>query len=124
MQTILIVDSDEGLVQALSMVFAAHGFQTCVADTDWQAAELVAQEKPDIILITDDRPHINVRRFCMTMKTDPMLAHIPIMMQSRSLRAQNPAYALAVGADAVLPKYFNSAVLVSTVESMLMQARA
>lgn len=81
-QRILVVEDDPGCRALLNAVFDAHGFQVTVTDSVLGASELVERLAPDVIVLDLALPYRSGASWLAELKSDPMTAHIPVVILS------------------------------------------
>ena len=63
MAKILIVEDEKSLAQAYQTILEQHGYQTAISYDGEEALEVVAKEKPDLILLDMKMPKMNGLEF-------------------------------------------------------------
>ena len=110
---ILIVDDDEGVLDALTMILQYKGYEVNTAKN----ANLLAgikDEMPDLLLLDIWMSGIDGRDVCKQLKRQEGTKYIPVIMISAS-KDIGPS-ALASGADDFLAKPFEMNELVEKIE--------
>ena len=103
MATILIVDDEEPVRGFLAQLLAEDGYQVRLAIHGAQAIDLVAKERPDLVLSDVMMPVVNGNELCRRLKASEDARGIPvILMTSAGQKATDGA-----GADAYLAKPFD-----------------
>ena len=96
--TIVIVEAASYPTQALVDILAAAGYQTRRAPEADSLLDLLKQP-PDLVLLSmaenDDRGY----RLCQQIKTNPALAHLPIIVVGTAEALANPDQVFASGGD-------------------------
>lgn len=115
MKTILVVDDDPDIVDALELVLTDEGYNVQTA-TKYGNSLLskVEAEKPDLIILDVLLSGYDGRDICKKLKTQEHTRRIPILMFSAHPDAEDSA--LAAGADVYMPKPFDIDQLLSSVE--------
>ena len=116
--TILIVDDDTEIINYMRMLFS-HDYRliTCLdADT---ALEEMRAEEPNIVLSDVAMPGKDGYQLCQEIKQDIQLSHIPVILVTAKVTAENQVEGLNVGADAYVTKPFDPAVLSALIQSQL-----
>lgn len=90
---ILIVDDVPVNLQALESILQTRGFRVIKATNGEQALELVAQEKPDLILLDVMMPKMNGYEVCQHLKENPATSKIPVIF----LTGRNDSYSVIKG---------------------------
>ena len=116
---ILIVDSipTNRIVMRVKMLAAQFKVDTCA--NRQEAEELIAQCCPDLILMNlcdnvEDR-----HAFCKDLKTDPRTKSIAVISIGVSDTAQARFASLDAGADDVMPRPINDALMLARIRSLL-----
>ena len=116
--TILIVDDDTEIINYMRLLFS-HDYRliTCLdADT---ALEEMRAEEPNIVLSDVAMPGKDGYQLCQEIKQDIQLSHIPVILVTAKITAENQVEGLNVGADAYVTKPFEPAVLSALIQSQL-----
>ncbi len=113
-RTILFVDDME-VFRGLGRLFLAHSGRVITASSGEQALEIARREHPDIILLDLLMPGLDGDVVCRSIKNDPQLHDIPVIMLVGANSASHWGRAVRAGADDVLAKPITSVALVETV---------
>lgn len=116
-KTILLVDDDEALAEAVQMILEDEGYQVEVAHASKYIDPIVSKKAPDLILLDYRLPDENGVTIASRLRTQPSTKDIPIVMVSASYSIQKPA--MEAGANAFLPKPFAFDSLLDTIENFL-----
>ena len=116
--TILIVDDDTEIINYMRLLFSQdYRLITCLdADT---ALEEMRAEEPNIVLSDVAMPGKDGYELCQEIKQDIQLSHIPVILVTAKITAENQVEGLSVGADAYVTKPFEPAVLSALIQSQL-----
>ena len=116
--TILIVDDDTEIINYMRVLFSQdYRLITCLdADT---ALEEMRAEEPNIVLSDVAMPGKDGYQLCQEIKQDIQLSHIPVILVTAKITAENQVEGLNVGADAYVTKPFEPAVLSALIQSQL-----
>jgi DNA-binding response OmpR family regulator len=101
---IFIVDDDEGILDAVSLMLREYGYGVSATLRGEEIYEMVGRHRPDLIFLDVLLSGVDGRRICRKLKSDSKTKSIPIVMISAHPSAEN--HALMVGADAFLAKPF------------------
>jgi DNA-binding response OmpR family regulator len=113
MAKILIVDDDENILDALSLVLADEGYTIDSLTDGSKITERIRKFSPDVILLDVLLSGIDGRDICRKLKSDPKTKNIPVIMISAHPSAGRST--LESGANAFLPKPFGIDELYKTV---------
>ena len=116
--TILVVDDDTEIINYMRLLFSQdYRLITCLdADT---ALEEMRAEEPNIVLSDVAMPGKDGYELCQEIKQDIQLSHIPVILVTAKITAENQVEGLSVGADAYVTKPFEPAVLSALIQSQL-----
>ena len=116
--TLLIVDDDTEVVNYMRVLFSKdYRLITCL-DADTALEEMRAAE-PNIVVSDVAMPGKDGYQLCQEIKQDIQLCHIPVILVTAKITAENQVEGLNVGADAYVTKPFEPAVLSALIQSQL-----
>ena len=116
--TILIVDDDTEIINYMRVLFSRdYRLITCL-DADTALEEMRAAE-PNLVLSDVAMPGKDGYELCQEIKQDIQLSHIPVILVTAKITADNQVEGLNVGADAYVTKPFEPAVLSALIQSQL-----
>ena len=119
MGIILIVDDEAPIRDLLAAVLSDVGYRTVIARHGRQALELVAHERPDLIISDLMMPVLNGRLLCQRLKANPATQGIPIILMTTAGLEQ----ARGVPADAYLDKPFDLGEMEALIQVLLSHPR-
>ena len=116
---IMIVDDDEGILDALSMMLQYKGYEvsTCKNGNTILTME---QDFPDLLLLDIWMSGIDGRNVCRQLKEKLQTKKIPIIMISASKDIERSA--IESGADDFLAKPFEMNELIKKIETYIIKA--
>jgi len=116
--TVLVVDDDTEIINYMRLLFSdSYRLITCLdADT---ALEEMRAEEPNIVLSDVAMPGKDGYQLCQEIKQDIQLSHIPVILVTAKITAENQVEGLNVGADAYVTKPFDPSVLSALIQSQL-----
>ncbi len=115
---ILVVDDVPENVRLLEAVLTPHGYDVLTAGDGIAALELVATDRPDLILLDVMMPGLDGYAVCARLRAGEETAVLPVIMVTSSI-GQEKTRAIQAGADDFIPKPFNHAELLTRVRSLL-----
>ncbi|MDP9796568.1 CheY-like chemotaxis protein [Catenuloplanes nepalensis] len=121
MATIIAADDDPDLRAIVAAVLRRAGHVVSVEEDGAAALARVRRERPDVLIIDNQMPHMTGLEVRNTLRLDPETECLPIVLASGSLRAEelnNPPSPH----DYLVPKPFQSRQLLETVETALATA--
>jgi len=82
MQLILIVEDEYGAAEILQLILEAHGYRVASASNGSAALELLAGERPAVIVSDFMMPHMNGAELGAALRQNSALADIPFLFVS------------------------------------------
>jgi len=120
-QTILIVDDETSFLDILQIILQRAGYKTLVTPNGKEGLSMVYQHKPDLVVLDDMLPGISGCDICMTLKSDPSVSHIPVILYSAGPRVREREFMKHIGANATMSKPFKPKDVVQMVANCLAQ---
>ncbi|MFA6356361.1 MAG: response regulator [Candidatus Omnitrophota bacterium] len=121
-KTILIVDDEADLVKVTAFRLKSLGYNVVTGVNGQEALDLIKEKHPDLVLLDLRLPVMNGRDVCKTVKADPGLKDIPIVMFTASAE-QISVQAKEAGADGFLVKPFEQEQLIAILDKFLAGGR-
>ena len=115
---IMIVDDELHVVKYLESIFQDNGYETCAASDGKDAMDVLEAEKPDLITLDLQMPHMVGTKFYMSIRKEKEYSSIPVIVIS-GMSAPHKAIPKAV---AVLNKPFDVDELISVVKENIGEA--
>lgn len=105
---VLVVDDDPQIVELFVDVLTSDGrFDVETASTGYDAGVLTQQFKPDLVVLDYMLPDINGNVVCKTIRDNPDLNHIKILIISGMVNPAEVDRLREAGADDFIKKPFN-----------------
>lgn len=121
---ILIVDDDEMNRYTLARRLRREGYQDLTEAADGIAALALLRSRPfDLVLLDVMMPGMNGYEVLRTLKSDPVLRGIPVIMISALDAVDGAVRCIELGAEDYLPKPFNPVLLRARVGASLDKKR-
>ncbi len=114
-KTLLIIDDDQAIHDSLSEAFEAEGYEVRSAFGGKQGLRFARQYLPDIITLDLVLPDLDGWSVLNTLKSEPELKHIPVVLMSM-LKDSNLGEAL--GAVDFLTKPFDQSNVLNKIKSL------
>jgi two-component system KDP operon response regulator KdpE len=118
-KTILVVDDDPDVRQAMEIRLRANGYDTALAATALSGVAEAIREKPDLIILDLGLPGGDGFVAIERLKQIPVLAMIPIVVVSARDARVNQERALKAGANVFLQKPIENAQLLAIIRQAL-----
>lgn len=114
MKKILVVDDDEGILDALSLILEEEGYEVETTIKGQETFAKIASFQPALILLDMLLSGNDGRHICRALKADKKTKSIPIIMISAHPNAK--AGAIEAGADDFLAKPFEREELLEKIK--------
>lgn len=112
-RTVLVVDDDPSVRTLMEMVLEAEGFTVRCASGGDEALIMVAEERPDLILVDVMMPGMDGRALTRQLRDDPATRTLPVVICSALADDPDQWEAWASGANSFVPKPFDVSRLVA-----------
>jgi DNA-binding response OmpR family regulator len=118
-KSVLIADDEANISLAIQFLMKRAGYDVRVAADGEEAMEAVRQSPPDLIVLDVMMPKRDGYDVCQTIRNDPSLAGIKIVMVSAKGGPIEIEKGKALGADDYLVKPFSTQELAERVRALL-----
>ena len=119
---IVVIAAEEDFRRYLQDVLG--DMYSVVAVSDVSAAMALLQDRPDLLILDDLGTGEELSRLVRTLRSDPAMSLIPIILLSAQSSDEHRFQALASGVDDYLLKSFTTAELMARVRSQMAHAEA
>jgi putative two-component system response regulator len=118
---IMIVDDEPVNVKVVRKYLQIAGYTDFITTSESPTAmSMIRRDKPDIILLDVMMPQVSGLKILQDIRTDPDLAHLPVIILTASTDADTKRSALELGATDFLGKPVDAADLVPRVRNCLL----
>ena len=108
---VLVVEDDDHIAAALEYVVHGAGMTSLRAATGDAALAMLADLRPDLILLDIMLPGVSGYQICSFVRRDPALRGVRILMMTARGSAQEQRRAISHGADGFISKPFDLGAL-------------
>lgn len=122
-QTILVVEDEVTLREALVYNLNKEGYTVLQAGTGLDALALAREEAPDVVILDLMLPELDGLSVCRSLRRDPATAASGILMLTARSGELDKIVGLESGADDYLTKPFSLGELLARVRALLRRAR-
>ncbi|MDA8229848.1 MAG: phosphate regulon transcriptional regulator PhoB [Magnetospirillum sp.] len=120
---ILIVEDEAALVTMLRYNLEKEGYRVCDAGNGEEALALVADRKPDLVLLDWMLPSLSGIEVCRQLRRKPATRELPIIMLTARSEEGDKIRGLNTGADDYMSKPFSLPELTARVRALLRRAQ-
>ena len=118
-KTLLLADDSVTIQKVVGISFAGEDVDLITVDNGDDAIAKAREARPDVILSDVVMPGKNGYEVCEAIKSDPALAHIPVLLLTGTFEAFDEERASRCGAAGHVAKPFEAQTLVSRVSELL-----
>lgn len=119
MSRILVVDDDKQIVRLVQSYLERAGHQVLTAHDGEMALYTIRRERPDLVVLDLMLPDRDGWEITRTVRSDPTLASLPIIMLTARIEDTDKIVGLELGADDYIAKPFNPHEVVARVRAVL-----
>jgi len=119
MKKILIVDDEKDIVETLSFMLKAKGFECICAYDGEEGLTLAKTQKPDLVILDVMMPKINGYKICRLLKFDNKYKTIPIIMVTARSQDEDKIIGEETGADEYITKPFEFGTVLEKINKYL-----
>ena len=121
--TILVVDDAPANLQLLESILQEKGYTVRAAISGPMALKAVSHQAPDIILLDINMPSMNGYEVCHALKSNPLLAEIPVIFVSAAVDTADKLHAFEEGGVDYVTKPFQPLEVLARVKTHLSLSR-
>ena len=122
-KSILLADDSLTIQKVIELTFSDTDYELTTVGNGVEALAAVARARPDLVMADVVMPGKNGYEVCETIKSDPALADIPVILLSGTFEPFDRDRAERAKANAIVTKPFDSKNLLVQVEALLQAHR-
>jgi CheY-like chemotaxis protein len=119
---LLLADDSVTIQKVVGISFANEDVEILTVDNGDDALASAREHRPDMVLADVVMPGKNGYEVCETLKADPALAHVPVLLLTGTFEAFDEERAQQAQADGHITKPFEAQALVDRVNELLARA--
>jgi DNA-binding response OmpR family regulator len=116
---ILIVEDEPNIVESLSFILRRADFEVDTVTDGAEALDRLRRQPVSALILDIMLPSMNGLDVLKTIRADPVLAGLPVMVLTAKGQARDRRTAEAIGADAFITKPFSNAEVVDRVAGLV-----
>jgi DNA-binding response OmpR family regulator len=117
---LLAIDDDRDILKVLKANLEMHGFTLLTADSLAAARTILADRRPDLVLLDLMLPDGDGLEFCCALKS--LYPNLPVIMLSAKDKVSDKVIGLELGADDYMVKPFETRELLARIRARLRPA--
>ncbi len=118
-KSVLVVEDDDSIVEALSFLMEKAGFDVRVARTGTEAIHMVNQSAPQLVLLDIMMPGCDGFEVTRVIRENPKCHDLKILMLTAKNRAVDEQKAYDLGVDIFMTKPFSTRDVVEKARQLL-----
>ncbi len=122
MKTILAIEDDPDIVELLRFNLERESYRVRSALTGTEGLRKLREEPPDLLILDLMLPEMSGFEVCRTVRADPRLAHLPVIMLTARGEEADVIAGIELGADDYVRKPFSPRELTARVGALLRRA--
>lgn len=115
----LIVDDSKTVVVAIRNFLRSAGFETIEAFDAETGLSIIREQNPELVFLDIMLPGMNGFTALRTIRRDPLVSNIPVIMMSGNEQAVEEFYCSRIGADDFMKKPFSRGDLFHRIDRLL-----
>ncbi|MBS1142004.1 MAG: Response regulator receiver [Proteobacteria bacterium] len=116
---VLIIDDSKTIVVALKKFLRSAGYETIEAFDAESGLALMQEQRPELVFLDIVLPGMNGFAALRTIRRDPQLRDIPVIMMSGNEQAMEQFFGTRIGADDFMKKPFSRYEIFFRIERLL-----
>lgn len=117
---IIVVEDDTEMAFYIQQILEQK-YEVDLARDGQEGLEMIRSKSPDIVVTDVMMPRMDGMELTRKLKEEFSTSHIPIIMLTSKSNVESQVEGLQIGAEAYVPKPFNTEVLMSYISSLLQQ---
>ncbi len=118
-KTILVVEDEDNIALALEHLMRREGYALSRVASGADALPAIARDHPDLVLLDVMLPEVSGYEICQSVRLDPSLSGVKILMMTARGNQMERRKGLALGADGFISKPFDVRDLKAEVKRLL-----
>lgn len=116
---ILVVDDDKTTRKMVSLILKSKGYEVVTAENGMDGLQKLGLEQINLILTDMNMPYMDGIEFTKQVRTNPEIAHIPIVMLTTEADEEEKQRAFKAGVDDYLVKPATAEQIVESMRKII-----
>lgn len=112
---ILIIEDSPTQAEQLRYTLEQHGYDVAVARNGVEGLAMARRQSPALVISDINMPEMSGYDFCRSVRRDPKLAGLPVILLTSLSEAEDVLHGLECGADNFVTKPFEEEYLISRI---------
>lgn len=121
-RTILVVDDEVVMRNAIKRIFEKDNYRVLVAKDAMELSKILEDTRLDLILLDVNLPWVDGYELCSLLKSHPTLKHLPVAFISGNKSEEDIRRGFEAGADEYITKPFEVEDIEKAVSSLLLKS--
>ena len=117
--TILVVDDDEIMRNALKRILESEGYRAVLAEDGMELSKVLETMRLDLVLLDVNLPWVDGYELCKLIKGHQSLKHVPLVLVSGRKSKEDIEHGFDAGADDYVTKPFDIAFMTGVINRLL-----
>jgi DNA-binding response OmpR family regulator len=120
---ILVIEDDDIVARTIERSLRGEEFRVTLANSGVEGLKAARRRPPDLVILDIIMPGMDGYTVCREMRSDPILAEIPILFLTAKIKDEDKIAGFNAGADDYLCKPFNIDELILRLRAILRRAK-
>lgn len=122
--SILVIEDDEIVARTIERSLRGNEFRITTANSGVEGLKIARRSIPDLVILDVIMPGMDGYTVCREMRSDPLLAEVPILFLTAKIKDEDKIAGFNAGADDYLSKPFNIDELILRVRAILRRTKS
>jgi two-component system response regulator RpaA len=120
---ILVIEDDDIVARTIERSLRGEDFRVILTNSGVEGLKVARRRAPDLVILDIIMPGMDGYAVCREMRSDPLLADIPILFLTAKIKDEDKIIGFNAGADDYLCKPFNIDELILRLRAILRRAQ-
>jgi len=120
---ILVIEDDDIVARTIERSLRGDEFRVMLTSSGVEGLKVARRRTPDLVILDIIMPGMDGYAVCREMRSDPLLAEVPILFLTAKIKDEDKIVGFNAGADDYLCKPFNIDELILRLRAILRRAR-
>lgn len=121
---ILVIEDDMIVARTIERSLRSEDFKVTVSNSGVEGLKVARRQPQDLVILDVIMPGMDGFAVCREMRSDPILANLPILFLTAKIKDEDRIEGFKAGADDYLTKPFNVDELILRVRAILRRTKA